>query len=161
MTDRHRSSPDLDNQLKKYLDEVQRERASGYTIEGLYRDFNDFKLEQNERNRQIDELESEHRALRIRVDRHGRDIRDIKAHIWQRDPVEFDTGVHQVEDLRRHLALKEAELSEGKKKVEEDRTWWQRKKVEWLAAVIGASVAIVLGGAGTIIWYLLIHATEK
>lgn len=161
MPHRPSSSPDLDKQLKEYLDNAQREREGGYTLEGLYREVADFKCVQNERNRQFDELAAEHKALRLRVDRHGRDIRDLKAHVYNRDAEEFDTGVHQVDDLKRHLAAREAELAETRKAKADEESWWKRKKVEWTAAAIGGAVALSVGGVGTVAWYLLIHATSK
>lgn len=156
--------PDLDGQLRRYLSEAQKERDEGHTVGALHRDVQDIKIEQHETNRRLEEQNVEIKQVRLRQDRHGKDIRELKRRVFHSDEWEDkDTGVHQVEDLRRHLASKEAELKEHKLEIKEQRDsiWWKRQKVQWLGATIGASIMLVVGGVGTVTWYLLMHVGGK
>ena len=166
------SHPELDEQLRSYLGEVQRERAEGFTLQALTRqvhelqsqvtegvseigdlklEVTELKLEVHEQNRQIGEIAFEQKAMRLRMDRHGKDIRELKRMVFHSDD-DMDTGSHQVEDLRKHLAAKETELKEQR-----DSVWWRRQKVQWFGAALGTATMAIVGGAATVIWYLLTH----
>ncbi|RPH58001.1 MAG: hypothetical protein EHM89_13145 [Acidobacteria bacterium] len=106
-------------------------------------------MEMHERGRQLDELAAEQKLMRLRQDRHGKAIRDLKAKVFHTDPDE-DTGVHQLKDLREYVEKQEAENKDRR-----DSVWWRRKRWEWVMAAGGFVLAnLVLGTAG-LIWYLL------
>lgn len=144
------TDPKLDAQLRAYLDDVARDKADGNTIANL-------RIELHQLRADMNELSTEQRLMKLRLDRHGRDIREIKQRIEWGDESHSDTGQHQVEDLRRHLAAKEAELSERK----DSGMWWRRKKREWLVAALGALVMLTIGGFGTITWFFITRVVLK
>ncbi len=144
------SDPKLDAQLRAYLEDVARDRADGNTIANL-------RIELHQLRNDMNELSTEQRLMKLRLDRHGRDIREIKQRIEWGDDGVGDTGQHQVEDLRRHLAAKEAELNERK----DSGMWWRRKKREWLVAALGALVMLTIGGFGTITWFFITRVVLK
>jgi chromosome segregation ATPase len=144
------SDPKLDAQLRAYLEDAARDKAEGNTIANL-------RLEVHQLRADMNELSTEQRLMKLRIDRHGRDIREIKQRIEWGDDSIGDTGQHQVEDLRRHLAAKEAELSARK----DSGMWWRRKKREWLVAAVGAFVMLTLGGFGTITWFFITRVVLK
>jgi hypothetical protein len=139
--------------LRDYLEEYEQAKAEGNTIANLRIELHQVRMVQQEQSADI-------QMLKLRVDRHGRAIREIKSRFDANDgesiaSVEHDTGVHQVADLRKHLEAKEAELKEHR-----DSVWWRRQKVTWLVASIGFGVAGSLGGLATVLWYLLTHGSK-
>lgn len=139
------SDPVLDRKLREFLDEHAEDKANGNTIANL-------RLEVHQIRNDMNELAAEQRVHRLRLDRHGKDIKALKEAVFNRTE-EIDTGVHQVEDLRRHLAEKEAELKERR-----DSVWWQRQKVTWAVGILAFVGTSTLLGLGGVIWYLLTHA---
>jgi chromosome segregation ATPase len=133
------SDTKYDQLLKEFLEADARDRADGNTIANL-------RLEVHQSRLDISELGAEVRMHRLRLDRHGKDLRELKAYVYQRED-EFDTGVHQVQDLKRHLAAKEEELRERR----DSGIWWRRKKREWVVAGAGALLAGLVGIVG---WFL-------
>ncbi len=117
------SDPNLDAQLRAYLTAWQEDQSSGNTIANLRIEIHQLKID-------VEELTTQNTMLRLRVDRHGREIRFIKQHLAIAGEDE-DTGQHQVEDLRRALAAREKELE----KHEDDNLWWKRKTIGWFVAV--------------------------
>ncbi len=155
----HPPGPGLDGLLREYLEKAKRDEHDGNTIAVLRQEVHetrvelqDTKLEVHETRREISEVSAEQRLMRLRLDRHGRDIRDLKAKVFHTDPEEHDTGVHQVNDLKRHLAELEHE-----NKTHRDSVWWRRTKIQWVAAAIGAVLLACVGGVGTILWYVVTH----
>lgn len=145
------SDPKLDAQLRAYLEDAARDKAEGNTIANL-------RLEVHQLRADMNELSTEQRLMKLRIDRHGRDIREIKQRIdWGDGDHLADTGQHQVEDLRRHLAAKEAELQGHK----DSGMWWRRKKREWIVAFLGAAAMLVLGAFGTVTWFFITRVVLK
>ncbi len=144
------TDPKLDAQLRAYLEDVARDKADGNTIANLRIELHQLRVDMNE-------LSTEQRLMKLRLDRHGRDIREIKQRIEWGDESSADTGQHQVEDLRRHLAAKEAELAERK----DSGMWWRRKKREWLVAALGALVMLTVGAFGTVTWFFITRVVLK
>lgn len=142
----------LDEQLWRYLQEVERDRAEGNTIRNLRNEISDVRLEVHQAGNELREVMTEQRLMRLRLDRHGKDIRDLKAKIYHSEGEELDTGAHQVEDLKRHLREKQAELKDRR-----DSVWWRRQKIQWAAAIAGVAATTALGGIGTVLWYVLTH----
>lgn len=135
-----------DKLLRDFLEADARDRADGNTIANL-------RLEQHQLRNDMQEVVQEQRLMKLRLDRHGRDIREIKQRLdFGND--DFDTGVHQVEDLKRHLAAKEAELRERR----DSGIWWRRQKWQWAMAAVGAVAAGIVGGTATIAWHFLSRA---
>lgn len=122
--------PELDRKLQSFLEETERERAHGHTIANL-------RVEINSLRSDVQEVATEQRLQKLRLDRHGRDIRAIKQHLEWNDE-EMDTGQHQVVDLKRALAEKEAEIKARR----DSGIWWKRQKWQWLIAALGA-IALV------------------
>lgn len=122
--------PELDRKLQSFLEETERERAHGHTIANL-------RVEINSLRSDVQEVATEQRLQKLRLDRHGRDIRAIKQHLEWSDE-EMDTGQHQVVDLKRALAEKEAEIKARR----DSGIWWKRQKWQWLIAALGA-IALV------------------
>jgi len=112
----------LDTQLSAYLTAWQEDQSSGNTIANLRIELHQVKLN-------VEELTTQNTLLRMRLDRHGQEIRMIKQHLALSGEGE-DTGQHQVEDLKRALANQEKELE----KHEEAGRWWKRKAVGWVVA---------------------------
>jgi hypothetical protein len=140
------SNPDLDAKLRAYLEEHARDREEGNTIANLRLGLHQLQLD-------VNEVAAEQKVMKLRLDRHGKDIRELKQHVYSRESDEFDTGVHQVEDLRRHLAEKQSELEERRR----DSVWWKRKKAEWVVAALGAIAMAMLTGTGGAIWFFVTH----
>lgn len=136
------SDTKYDQLLKEFLETEARDRAEGNTIANL-------RLEVHQSRLDITELGAEVRMHRLRLDRHGKDLRELKAYVYQRED-DLDTGVHQVADLKRHLEAKESELRERR----DSGIWWKQKKREWLVAGLGALVLAGIGGFGTIAWFI-------
>lgn len=144
------SDPKLDAQLRAYLEDVARDKADGNTIANLRIEIHQLRVDMNE-------LSTEQRLMKLRLDRHGRDIREIKQRIEWGEESCADTGQHQIEDLRRHLAAREAELAERK----DSGMWWRRKKREWLVAAAGALVMLTVGAFGTVTWFFITRVVLK
>lgn len=122
--------PELDRKLQSFLEETERERRHGHTIANL-------RMEINSLRSDVQEVATEQRLQKLRLDRHGRDIHAIKRHLeWHDD--DMDTGQHQVADLQRALQQKENELKERR----DSGIWWKRQKWQWLVAALGA-IALV------------------
>jgi uncharacterized protein (UPF0335 family) len=142
----------LDEQLRRYLEEHERDKSEGNTIGNLRNEVRDVKVELHQTGIDVREVATEQRLMRLRLDRHGREIRALKEKVFHADPDEMDTGVHQVQDLKNHLAAKELELKERR-----DSTWWRRSKIQWAVAAIAATLTMSIGGLGTVLWYVLTH----
>jgi chromosome segregation ATPase len=144
------SNPDLDAQLAEFLAACARDRDDGHTIANL-------RIEMHALRSDVNEVSARVHAHELRLDRHGREIRALKQRVdGQHD--DTDTGVHQVEDLRRYmaereLAAKQAELTDRRR----DSLWWKRKKVDWLAAIVGGAAVLTLGAIGTVAWFFVSH----
>ena len=144
----------LNAKLRAYLEEHEQDKIDGNTIANLRLEVHHIRMTQDEQGNEI-------QALKLRADRHGKAIREIKTRMDRQadqGPIggfEYDTGVHQLEDLKKHLAKKEEELKERR-----DSVWWRRTKVTWVATGIGFTIASALGGVGTILWYLLTHGAK-
>lgn len=147
----------LDDQLMEYLAAQQEERAAGNTVGNLRNDVLNVKMELHAIRNETGETNAELKLVRLRLDRHGRDIRDLKATVYHKDPDEMDTGSYQVADLRKHLAEKEAELKERRDEQKSETVWWKRQKIQWAAAALGACAALSVGSLGTVLWFLLTH----
>ena len=119
------SDPRIDARLKAFLDDKEQEKANDYTLPNLF-------LAVNQIANNINEVSQEVRLLKQRVDRHGRNIAQIKQHIELEPDSGFDSGLHLVEDLKREIAKKDAELKEQ----HEDHLWWKRSAVKWIVAGI-------------------------
>jgi len=176
----------LDSQLRAYLDEVERERREGNTIAQLRSDIRatrdevhdqgvrldevhtelrDTRLELHEQGRHVSELASEMNLFRMRLDRHGRDISALKARVYHTDP-DDDTGSHQIQDLRNHLARREAEQKEREAKLEaerkerekeerESKIWWKRKGWDLGFAALAFVFGNFILGLIALLWFLL------
>lgn len=138
-----------DSLLRDFLERERRDRDEGNTIANLRLELHQLQLDTNEIGAQV-------RVHGIRLDRHGRDIRALKQQVFQRVEDDIDTGVHQVEDLKRHLAAKEAELRDQR-----DSVWWRRKRWEWAAAAVGAVMLLALGAVGTVLWTIITRGVGK
>lgn len=137
------SDPKLDQQLRQFLIEVERERAEGHTIANLQLDVGQLRSD-------IGELYAEQRLIKLRLDRHGKDIKAIKQHLeWE--GAELDTGQHQVEDLKRHLAAKEAEISQRR----DSQIWWKRQKTQWIMAAVGGGAILLCSALGSVAWWFI------
>lgn len=139
----------LDAKLRAFLDSFENDKAEGNTIANLRLEIHQVSLVQQEQGHEI-------QMLKLRQDRHGVAIRELRKRFESAHDigVELDTGVHQVEDLRRHLAEKEAQIQERR----DSGIWWQRKKREWAVAAAGALALATLGGFGTVVWFLMTKA---
>lgn len=134
---------ELDARLRSYLLDVERDKHEGNTIANL-------RIELHSVRADMHEIKTEQRLMKLRQDRHGRMIRELQERVNLNDGAEMDTGQHQIEDLRRHLEVKEAELSQHRN----SSIWWRQKKREWLATALGAFAALLLGAFGTFIWWI-------
>src|SRR5262245_28077553 len=119
------SDPRIDARLKAFLDEKDQEKSEGYTLANILLEVKQLSVTQ-------DEMHQELRLLKTRVDRHGRNIAQIKQHIEIEPDSGFDSGLHQVEDLKREIARKDAELKDRR----DNSLWWQRSAVKWIVAGI-------------------------
>lgn len=140
----------LDQQLRVFLEETERDRAEGNTIANL-------RLETHQLRTELREVATEQRLMKMRLDRHGRDIRELKTRLEWDGEEEMDTGQHQVDDLKRHLAVKEAELKDRR----DSTIWWKRQKWQWLVGAIGALVMLVVAALGSVIWFLVQRSLGK
>lgn len=149
----------LDDMLRRYLEEQEQEKADGNTIANVRLELHQMQIIQQEHGAEI-------QMLKLRADRHGRAIREIKTRLDQSVDaghgggvgfVEHDTGVHQVEDLKRHLALKEEELKQVQRDRHDSVTWWRRKRTDILIAVAGAVAMLGITTLGGVIWYVITH----
>lgn len=142
------TDPNLDAKLRDFLASFEHDRREGNTIANLRIEVHQVRMLQEEHGHKIAMLE-------MRQDRHGQALRELRKRLDSAHDigVEHDTGVHQVEDLRRHLAAKEDQLKERRDSV----MWWRRKKREWLVAALGAAVMLSLGGFGTVVWFFVTH----
>jgi chromosome segregation ATPase len=142
---------DTERLLREYLKGWQQDQNEGNTIKQLREEVHDARLEMGQMRIDFTEMSTEQRLMRMRMDRHGKAIRELRAKVFHDEEREVDTDVHQVEDLKRHLAAREEELKERRDSV----TWWKRKKYDLLFAVLGATAALGIGAIGTMIWYIL------
>lgn len=145
----------LDAQLRQYLADAERDKAEGNTIAQLRLEVQDARAEQHDTNARLDEVATEQKLMRMRMDRHGKSIREIRKKVFHTDPdeiEEIDTGSHQIKDLKEYLAK-----HEGEQKERRDSIWWRRKRWEWVMAAAGFVAANLVLGAVALIWYLLTH----
>lgn len=141
------NDPQLDAKLRSYLADQERDKAEGNTIANL-------RIELHSVRADMHEIKTEQRLMKLRQDRHGRLIREIQERININDGAEMDTGQHQIEDLRRHLELKDEERRNSS-------IWWRQKKREWAVAAIGAMAVLFLGGMGTLAWWMFQKVAGK
>lgn len=117
-----------DQQLTKFLDEAARDRAKGLTLANVLVELKSISARQKEDRSEIGHL-------RVRVDRHGREIKALKG-IAKYDG-ELDTGQHDVAEIQR-----EVELQLMRKRVAEHEkndgeiVWWKRSIVQWIVGAI-------------------------
>jgi hypothetical protein len=130
------SDPRIDTRLKEFLDDKDNEKQNGYTLPNLFLQVQQVSSNQEETNNEI-------RLLKSRVDRHGRNIAQIKMHIDMQPDSALDSGLHNVEELKRELARKELEIKER----QENSIWWQRSAIKWIiggVAWIATTIAAAL-----------------
>lgn len=144
------SNHELDAKLRDYLLEQERDRAEGNTIANL-------RIEVHQVRSDMHEIKTEQRLMKLRQDRHGRLIREIQERINITDGAEMDTGQHQIEDLKRHLAIKEEEIKDHRN----SSIWWRQKKREWAVAAVGALLMLTLGAVGTFMWWMFTKVVGK
>lgn len=136
-----------DKLLREFLEEQAENRAEGVTLKSLH------EAVSRVANRQI--------ADAARVDRHGRRIRKLENEVqrlslnaegpdWRPDPGEI-TGTHD-------LAVIKNAMKEERKRRDSDATWWQRKRWEVAIAAFSGAIVLMLGGAGTVAWFLITRA---
>lgn len=142
---------DTERMLREYLQGWKQDQNEGNTIKTLREEVHDARLEMGQMRIDLNELSTEQRLMRLRMDRHGKAIRELRAKVFHNDEHEVDTDVHQVEDLKRHLQAKEAELRERR----DSMTWWKRKKTDMFLAALGAIALLGIGAMGTLIWYII------
>jgi hypothetical protein len=145
--------------LKDYLDKREDEEAKGITLANLMH-----LVQQTQQDNK--QLKSTVILHGLRLDRHGQEIRGVKAILRQKgihdDGVaEVDTGQYQIADLQRllaesHAAKEKATLAinmqrEADERERENAQWWRRSTVTWVMGGIGALViAAISGGAAYI-----------
>lgn len=139
---------DLDSRLRAYLEEHEQDKAEGNTIANVRIEMHQLQVDMREMNMRM-------KTTELRLDRHGRAIREIRQRL-DLDGDDVDTGVHQVEDLRKHLQAKEQE-HKMELKEHRDSIWWRRQKINWMVAALGSSFVLTLSTIGTLIWYILTH----
>lgn len=128
------SDPRIDLRLKAFLDDKDEEKANGYTVANLF-------LEIKQVSIVVDEMNSELRLLKSRVDRHGRNIAAIKQQIDMDSDSSMDSGLHVVEDLKKQLAKKE-----------EEHQWWRRSAVKWIVGGIAWIATTIAATLVSSIW---------
>lgn len=133
------SDPSLDTILREYLDEKRIERDRGYTLANLQLTLNQFGIRLTSIEGEIGALKANQFAMSSRQDRHGRDIRAMKKQLSFAD-AEVDTGVHQLEDVRRALAERKEKEEREEARRHESMIWWKRNR--W-AAVIGIVCSVI------------------
>lgn len=150
-----RMRSETEKALREYLAFWQQDQNEGNTIKNLRSELHDTRLEMGQMQIDLKEVATEQRLVRLRLDRHGRDIRELKRIVYHRGEAgdEVDTDVHQVEDLRRHLAEKEQEIRERRDSV----TWWKRKRVDVIIAIGGAIAMLGITALGGVVWYVITH----
>jgi hypothetical protein len=155
---RPKDRPALDEMLRNYLEEQAQEKADGNTIANVRLELHQVQIVQQEHGAEI-------QMLKLRADRHGKAIRELKNRVdatidaggHSAGFIEHDTGVHQVEDLKKHLAAKEEELKEFRQERRDSVTWWRRKRTDVLIGVAGALAMLGITTVGGIIWYVITH----
>lgn len=125
----------LDAQLKQFLEDVNREKARGYTNANII-----LKIEQM--GTQIQEVLERVGYLEHRVDRHGREIRAIKKRIDYEG--EIDTGQHDVTQLQKELERQRMQHDAEQRAKADEVVWWKRQITMWVVAGVGFIIVQVL-----------------
>lgn len=118
----------LDKQLKEFLDGVNREKAKGYTNANIILKVEQCYAQVAEQNTRIDHVEH-------RLDRHGREIKQIKQRIeYDGEP---NTGEHSIAHIQREVDRQRIEHDLEKKAKQEEVVWWKRQITMWIVAAVG------------------------
>lgn len=145
--------------LREFLSEQKRLASEGITLESVY-------TIQKQLRTSIDRVIADQIAHGMRLDRYGRDIRDIQRKMSGDDPSE-DSGIHRGEEMRRAMELVELRnrVEETTKALEEEKTnkrnsgiWWKQQRWLLFFGVIMAIFSTLLTiGAGIVVWYITRH----
>lgn len=123
--------------LREFLESFERDQQQGHTLANV-------RLEMHALRMDFQELTTQQQLMKLRLDRHGRDISAIKRHIALESD-DMDTGQHQIEDLKRALHDQEQQQRDS-------MIWWKRQRWQWVAAALGALALIILN---TLVTYLM------
>ena len=124
-------NPDLDRKLAEYLDRAPSARADiEHRLDGL--------------KDGLGHLTNEHALLRQSVEAEAKmvqsQLKGISARVDKLEEDVEDTGVHNLE----HIKEKAAEATKAKDRL-----------MAYIVAAAGAVALLLLGGAGSVIWYLI------
>jgi hypothetical protein len=130
--------------LREFLESDARARAGGYTLPNL-------TLRVEHAISGIEEVRQEVGALAARVNRHGRDIAAIKAHI-ELDTGE-STGSHNIPpgflEMQRALAEQRTALLAAEQRRFDSGLWWKRAWVKWAMGIGAVLITASVVGCAT------------
>ena len=129
-------SVSLDDRLKKFLEDADRDKLKGYTNANILTKV-EFAISQlNEVNSRVDHIEH-------RLDRHGREIRAIKERIEYDG--ELDTGQHSIEAIQKEVERQRTEHDMERRAKQDEVVWWKRQITMWVVGAIGFLIIQVVG----------------
>lgn len=134
------ADPELDRELKAYLEAEKRSKRDGYTIANVLMRVDALVRTVNGVNLRVSALEADRDDVHDRLDtqaatltKHAASIVTIKRRI-RRDAndEEMDTGQYDLDEIKRELASIRQKKADSERAKAEDVVWWKRSIIMWV-----------------------------